>query len=48
MIIRNKHGICELPQKLPNNLRLKNLGNQEVSRKPQNLIELQPSAQPNF
>ena len=33
MIISNKHGIYELPHKLPNNLRLRILGNKEISGK---------------
>ena len=44
-IIINKHGIYELPRELPNFLRLRILGNKEVSRKYQNCIELQPGAQ---
>ena len=40
----NKHGIQELPHKLPNDLKLRILGNWETSRS-QNFIELQPSAQ---
>ena len=35
----------ELPRKLPNNSRLKILGNQERSGKSQSLIELLPRAQ---
>ena len=40
--ITYKHGIYELPLKLQNDLRLKtdDLGNQETSRKSQNIIEL--------
>ena len=33
VIISNKHGIYELPHKLPNNLRLRILGNYEISEK---------------
>lgn len=33
LIIRNKHGIYELLRKLPNNLRIGILENQEISRK---------------
>ena len=32
-IISNKHGMYELPQDLPNDLRLKILGNYGISRK---------------
>ena len=38
-IIRYKHGICELPHEIPNDLRLKILENKEISRKSQNFIE---------
>ena len=38
-IITDKHGIYELPRGLPNNLRLRILGNQEISGKCLNLIE---------
>ena len=42
MIITYKHGIYELPHKLPNDLRLRKLGNiRKVSKRP----EWQPSAQ---
>ena len=40
VIISRKHGIYELPHKLPNDLRLRILGNQAVSEKFQNFIEL--------
>ena len=39
-ILSNKHGICELPDELPNSLRLSILGKQERSGKYQNLVEL--------
>ena len=39
-IISNKQGVYELPQELPNDLRLKILGNQEQSEKSQNFLEL--------
>ena len=43
MIITYKHGIYELPHELPNDLRLRKLGNiRKVSKRP----EWQPSAQP--
>ena len=42
IVISNKHGIYELPHVLPNNLRLRILGNQEIPRKPQ------PSAWSSF
>ena len=38
-IISNKHGMYELPHDLPNDLRLKILGNYGISRKSQNFIE---------
>ena len=38
MVISNKHGIYELPQELPNELRLKVLGNDERSQKSLNFI----------
>ena len=44
MIISYKHGTYELPHKLPNDLRLKILGNSKRSEKSQNMIELQPSS----
>ena len=45
VIISNNDGIYELPHELPNNLRLRNLGNQEISGKSYNFIELYSSAQ---
>ena len=36
VVISNKHGIYELPHELPNDLRLRNLGNSEISRRSQN------------
>ena len=45
-IITYKHGMYHLPHELPNDLRLGNLGNSEILRKCQNLIEWPPSAQP--
>ena len=45
MIISNKHGIYKLPHRLPNDLRLRLLGNWEISGKSQNFIELLPSDQ---
>ena len=47
-IISNKHGIYELSHELPNDLRLRILGNWKISRKSQNFIELLPSAQPYY
>ena len=44
-IITCTHGIYELPHELPNNLKLRILGNQKMSRKCLNFIESQPSAQ---
>ena len=44
-IISNKHGIYKLPHKLLIDLKLRILGNKEISEKSQNFIELQPSAQ---
>ena len=38
-IITYKHGIYELPQELPNDLRLKILGNKEISGKCLNFLE---------
>ena len=38
-IITYKHGIYELPHELPNNLRLKILGNKEILGKSLNFIE---------
>ena len=46
VIISSKHGIYELPHEFLNNLRLRILGNYKISVKSQNVIELQPSAQP--
>ena len=43
VIISNKHGIYEFPDKLQNNLRLRILGNQDILRRSQIFIELQPS-----
>ena len=48
VIISNKHGIQVLPHELPNVLRLRTLGNQEILRRSQNFIELQPGAQSCF
>ena len=45
VIISNKYAIYELPQELPNDLRLRILGNWETSRKPQNFIKLLSSAE---
>ena len=36
-IISNKHGIYELPHELPNDLRLTNLGSQEIRKVQENL-----------
>ena len=47
VIISNKHGIHELPHELSNNLRLSILQNQEILRRSQIFIELEPSAQPS-
>ena len=38
-IIAYKHGIYELPHELPNDLRLRILGNEEILGKSQNFIE---------
>ena len=43
-IITYKHGIYELPHKLPNNLRLRILGNKKILGKCLNLIEWEPCA----
>ena len=43
-IINKKHGIYGLSHELPNKLRLKNLGNEEMSENSQNFIELLPSS----
>ena len=40
MITSNRHGICEYSHKLQNELRLRVLGNLEISEKLQNLIEV--------
>ena len=40
VIISNKLGIYELPHELPNDLRLRILGNYDKSGKSQNFIEL--------
>ena len=45
VIINNKHGIYELLNELPNDLRLRTLRNQERTLKPQKINELFPSAQ---
>ena len=39
MIISNKQGVYELPHELPNNLRLRILGNKEKLGKSQKLLE---------
>ena len=39
-IVSNKHDLYKLPHKLPNNLRLKILENQEISGESQNFLEL--------
>ena len=39
VIITNKHGIFELPHELPNDLRLRILGNQEISGNCLNFLE---------
>ena len=44
-IITYKHGIYKLPHELPNNSRLKILGNYEMLGKCPNPIEWKPSAQ---
>ena len=44
VIISNKHSIHELPQELPNDLRLRILGNLELARIFQNFIEKQLGA----
>ena len=46
MIISKKLGIYKFPHKLPKNLRLRILANQEKLRKSENFIELNPSAKP--
>ena len=45
MIISNKNGIYELPQQLPNKLRLRILGNNEILGKSQNCMKAEPSTQ---
>ena len=45
MIISNKNGIYELPQQLSNKLRLRILGNNEISGKLQNCMKSEPSTQ---
>ena len=40
VIISNKHGIYELPHKLPNDLTYRILKNKEISGKSKNLLEL--------
>ena len=40
VIISNKHGIYELPEKLLNDLKLRNLGSYESLQKSLNFIEL--------
>ena len=44
-IINNKHSIYELPHELLNDIRLRVLANYARSRKSENFIKLQPSAQ---
>ena len=45
MTISNKQDIYKLPHELPNNLRLRILGNYKISGKSQNFIEWKPGAQ---
>ena len=45
VIITYKNGMYKLPHNLPNDLKLRILGNQEISGKCLNFIESQPSAQ---
>ena len=45
MIISNKHGIYELPHQSLNDLTLRVVGNQEILRRSQILIEFWPSTQ---
>ena len=45
VIISNKHGIYELPNELPNDFRVRILGNQEISGRSQIFKELYPSVQ---
>ena len=40
VVISNKHGIYELPNKLPNDLRLRTLRNWKMSRRSECIIEL--------
>ena len=40
VIISDKHGIYKLPHELPNDLKLRILGNKEISGKYKNFIEL--------
>ena len=40
MIIRNKHAVYEFSHELPNDLRLRILGNYKISGKPQSVVEL--------
>ena len=42
-IISNKQGVYKLPHQLPNDLRLRILGNNEKSGESLNLLELQTS-----
>ena len=44
-IISNKHGVYELLHELPNDLRLRILGNKEKSGESPNLLKLWTSAQ---
>ena len=44
-IITYKHSIYELPHELTNNLRLRNLGNEEILRKCLNFTQWKASAQ---
>ena len=44
-IITYKHGTYELPHKMLNDLKLRILGNKNVSRKSLKSVELEPSAQ---
>ena len=46
-IITYKHGIYKLHHELPNEVRRRTLGNQEISGKCLNLIESKPRAQPS-
>ena len=45
MNISNKHGLCQFPQKLMSNLRLRILENLKISIKSPNFKESLPSAQ---